>query len=191
MHTWCWFFKFWQWSSWLPVFEWVEDRGARDWSHWTKHCQSFLRFLFATDDNCLNPFYCPELGCVVVGLVTSPRGPSPHVSRYYTTFDLCEMIAGQDYLINVLPSTAETNNILNRCVFLFVVSNNTVDDVISEKTSNIAKMSALSTLVAETLSVRPTSSMLLTITSSAELSLMFLMLNLFLKIRLCGLTKVF
>lgn len=101
------------------------------------------------------------------------------------------MIAGQDYLINVLPSTAETNNILNRCVFLFVVSNNTVDDVISEKTSNIAKMSALSTLVAETLSVRPTSSMLLTITSSAELSLMFLMLNLFLKIRLCGLTKVF
>lgn len=123
--------------------------------------------------------------------MTSPRGPSPHVSRYYTTFDLCEMIAGQDYLINVLPSTAETNNILNRCVFLFVVSNNTVDDVISEKTSNIAKMSALSTLVAETLSVRPTSSMLLTITSSAELSLMFLMLNLFLKIRLCGLTKVF
>ena len=117
MRTWC-RFLFWQWSSWLPVLEWAEDWGARDGSHGTKHCQSFLRFLFATDDNCLDPCYCPELGCVVVGLVTSPRGPSSHVTRHYTARDLGEMMAGQDYLINVLPSTMETNNILNRCVFL-------------------------------------------------------------------------
>ena len=28
------------------------------------------------------------------------------------------MLAGQDYLVNVLPSTPETNNLLNRCIAL-------------------------------------------------------------------------
>ena len=30
------------------------------------------------------------------------------------------MMAGQDYLINVPPATAETNNILNRCICAFL-----------------------------------------------------------------------
>jgi len=55
-----------------------------------------------------------ELGCDVVGLVSSPRGPTQHVSRHFTTEELGEMLAGQDYLVNVLPSTPETNNLLNR-----------------------------------------------------------------------------
>lgn len=55
-----------------------------------------------------------ELGCDVVGLVSSPRGPTQHVSRHFTTEELGEMLAGQDYLINVLPATPETDKLLNR-----------------------------------------------------------------------------
>lgn len=183
-----------QWSGWLPLFEWAEDWRARDGSHGTEHRKSFLRFYWLCSDwhLTLTHLYCPELGCDVVGLVSSPRRPSPHVSRYYTNKDLSEMMAGQDYLINVLPATAETNNILNRCICAVAVMVWWKLSIVAlEITSNIAKMSASSTLVVETLSVLPTFSMLLTITSSVEPLLMCLMLNLFLKTLPCGLTKIF
>ena len=98
---------------------WVSWRlGCSGWVTWDKALPKFSQVTFCNWRHHLDPCYCPELGCVVVGLVTSPRGPSSHVTRHYTARDLGEMMAGQDYLINVLPSTAETNNILNRCVFL-------------------------------------------------------------------------
>ena len=187
-----------QWSGWLPLSEWAEDWRARDGSHGTEHRKSFLRFpltLLCDWHLTVSHLYCPELGCDVVGLVSSPRRPSPHVSRYYTNKDLSEMMAGQDYLINVLPATAETNNILNRCICTFLCDGDMVWGKLStaalEITSNIAKMSASSTLVVETLSVLPTFSTLLTITSSVEQLLMCSTLNHFLKTLLCGLTKIF
>ena len=115
-----------QWSGWLPLSEWAEDWRARDGSHGTEHRKSFLRFpltLLFDGHLTLTHLYCPELGCDVVGLVSSPRRPTPHVSRYYTIKDLSEMMAGQDYLINVLPATAETNNILNRCIQIWCDEN--------------------------------------------------------------------
>ena len=37
-----------------------------------------------------------------------------HVTKYFTVAELASMVAGVDYLINVLPSTPSTDNLLNR-----------------------------------------------------------------------------
>ena len=131
-------------------------------------------------------FCCLELGCDVVGLVSSPRGPTQHVTQYYTGGELSGMMSGLDYLINVLPATQETNNLLTRYIIRYIDRG---FKQILEKTSNIARMSASSILVVGTSSVRRTFCLLLTTTSSAELSLTSLIWSRFLKIPLCGLTK--
>ena len=131
-------------------------------------------------------YCCLELGCDVVGLVSSPRGPTQHVTQYYTGGELSGMMSGLDYLINVLPATQETNNLLTRYIIRYIDRG---FKQILEKTSNIARMSASSMLVVGTSSVRRTFCLLLTTTSSAEPSLTSLIWSHFLKIPLCGLTK--
>ena len=131
-------------------------------------------------------FCCLDLGCDVVGLVSSPRGPTQHVTQYYTGGELSGMMSGLDYLINVLPATQETNNLLTRYIIRYIDRG---FKQILEKTSNIARMSASSILVVGTSSVRRTFCLLLTTTSSAEPSLTSLIWSRFLKIPLCGLTK--
>ena len=55
-----------------------------------------------------------DFGCEVVGLVSTPRSPSGPVSRYFTGSELTDLLASVDYLINVLPATPDTDNILDR-----------------------------------------------------------------------------
>jgi len=53
------------------------------------------------------------LGSRIVGMVTKPRPADPIVDHYYTKDQMNVMLQQVDYLINILPSTPETNNILN------------------------------------------------------------------------------
>ena len=57
-----------------------------------------------------------DFGCEVHGLVSTvrPRVDGDHVTKYFTVAELASMVAGVDYLINVLPSTPSTDNLLNR-----------------------------------------------------------------------------
>ena len=79
---WCWFsclavklLDIGVWMSWrLACLEWVTwDRASPRFSQ-----VSDRHFPWSA---LTSPFCCPELGCDVVGLVSSPRGPTQHVSR--------------------------------------------------------------------------------------------------------------
>ncbi|XP_023344412.1 uncharacterized protein LOC111713708 isoform X2 [Eurytemora carolleeae] len=55
-------------------------------------------------------------GCQIIGLVNSPRLPDHYVSKYYCLSEVKELLRSADYIINVLPSTPQTNNILSNDV---------------------------------------------------------------------------
>jgi len=57
------------------------------------------------------------LGCTVIGLVNRPRNGDHTVDRYYARGELPEMLSSCDYIINILPSTKETDNILSNDAF--------------------------------------------------------------------------
>jgi len=52
------------------------------------------------------------LGSEVYGLVNRPREPSDGISKYFTRDELPELLSSVDYLINILPATPDTDNIL-------------------------------------------------------------------------------
>jgi len=56
------------------------------------------------------------LGCDVFGYVNTPRTSSSEsfITKFYVGDDLQLMMSHVDYIINVLPSTESTNNLLNR-----------------------------------------------------------------------------
>ncbi|XP_023344414.1 uncharacterized protein LOC111713708 isoform X4 [Eurytemora carolleeae] len=55
-------------------------------------------------------------GCQIIGLVNSPRLPDHYVSKYYCLSEVKELLRSADYIINVLPSTPQTNNILSNAL---------------------------------------------------------------------------
>jgi len=57
------------------------------------------------------------LGSKVVGLVNSPRSGDQTVDRYYVGGELPEMLSSCHYIINILPSTKHTDNILSNDTF--------------------------------------------------------------------------
>ena len=62
------------------------------------------------------------LGCKVLGLVKKERVPTEQdsVAQYFTNLELPQLLSSVDYLINILPSTPDTDNILSKlvCVLL-------------------------------------------------------------------------
>jgi len=56
------------------------------------------------------------LGCKVLGLVSKERTPTDRdvVTQYFTKPQLPQLLSSVDYLINILPSTPDTDNILSR-----------------------------------------------------------------------------
>ena len=53
------------------------------------------------------------LGCNIVGLVNRPRPSDQIVSKFYVMNDIRALLSSVDYVINILPSTPTTNNILS------------------------------------------------------------------------------
>ena len=51
-------------------------------------------------------------GSNIVGLVNRPRPGDPIVSKYFVMTEVTELLSSVDYIINILPSTPTTNNIL-------------------------------------------------------------------------------
>ena len=75
----------------------------------------FLKQTSATTSNlCL----FAGLGCKVLGLVSKERTPTETdvVTQYFTKPQLPQLLSSVDYLINILPSTPDTDNILSRLV---------------------------------------------------------------------------
>ena len=64
------------------------------------------------------------LGCKVLGLVSKERTPTETdvVTQYFTKPQLPQLLSSVDYLINILPSTPDTDNILSRlAVFYYLI----------------------------------------------------------------------
>ena len=79
----------------------------------------FLKQTSATTSNlCL----FAGLGCKVLGLVSKERTPTETdvVTQYFTKPQLPQLLSSVDYLINILPSTPDTDNILSRD-FIFLL----------------------------------------------------------------------
>lgn len=79
----------------------------------------FLKQTSATTSNlCL----FAGLGCKVLGLVSKERTPTETdvVTQYFTKPQLPQLLSSVDYLINILPSTPDTDNILSR-YFIFLL----------------------------------------------------------------------
>ena len=51
----------------------------------------------------------------MVGLVGSAREPTENIDKYFIPTELTELLQSVDYLVNILPATPETDNILGRC----------------------------------------------------------------------------
>ena len=64
------------------------------------------------------------LGCKVLGLVSKERDPTDTdvVTQYFTKTQLPQLLSSVDYLINILPSTPDTDNILSRLVVFYFIT---------------------------------------------------------------------
>ena len=64
------------------------------------------------------------LGCKVLGLVKKERIPTEQdsVAQYFTNLELPQLLSSVDYLINILPSTPDTDNILSKLVCVLLPS---------------------------------------------------------------------
>ena len=62
------------------------------------------------------------LGCKVVGLVNKERALAECddvITQYFTKLELPQLLSSVDYLINILPSTPDTDNILSKLVVFY------------------------------------------------------------------------
>ena len=107
-----------QWNCGLQMFKRTDNRSPRNGTNGKVFGQNFLRFVTGLDWSVVKTciLLSADFGCEVHGLVSTvrPRMDGDHVTKYFTVAELASMVAGVDYLINVLPSTPSTDNLLNR-----------------------------------------------------------------------------
>ena len=105
-----------QWNCGLQMFKRTDNRSPRNGTNGEMFGQNFLRSVtvLSVVKTCI--LLSADFGCEVHGLVSTvrPRMDGDHVTKYFTVSELASMVAGVDYLINVLPSTPSTDNLLNR-----------------------------------------------------------------------------
>ena len=104
-----------QWSVWISMSEWIEDRNSWNGTDGNRRCKGLLWYLLSLNPrHILSSLMLLAFGCEISGLVSSPREPSENDSKYFTVDNITEMLSSVDYLINVLPATPQTDNILSR-----------------------------------------------------------------------------
>ena len=109
----------------ISLLKWADSWYHGSWSDWSVHSQPVERFLYR-QQKLTTELMCSvsALGCKVLGLVKKERIPTEQdsVAQYFTNLELPQLLSSVDYLINILPSTPDTDNILSKLVCVLLPS---------------------------------------------------------------------
>ena len=106
----------------LSLLERVDRRDPWSGTDRSVYRQPVERWQFSQERRDTGQNVVTALGCKVLGLVSKERLATDQdvVAQYFTRLELPQLLSSVDYLINILPSTPDTDNILSKlvCVLL-------------------------------------------------------------------------